>query len=41
MHVPYLDSSVFLEVNHMSRSGELRLLCKGAREYAVSLPRAA
>jgi hypothetical protein len=34
-------TEVFLEVDHMSRSGELRLLCKRAGEYAVSLPRAA
>jgi hypothetical protein len=34
-------TQVFLEVDQMSRSDELRLLCKRAGEYAVSLPRAA
>lgn len=37
----YTWTQVFLEVDHMSRSGELRLLCKRVGEYAVSLPRAA
>ncbi len=30
-------TQVFLEVDQMSRTGELRLLCKTAGEYAVSL----
>lgn len=37
----YTWTQVFLQVDQMSRSGELRLLCKRAGEYAVSLPRAA
>ena len=37
----YSWTQVFLEVDHLSRSGELCLLCKKAGEYAVTLPRAA
>jgi hypothetical protein len=37
----YSWTDVFLEVDHLSRSGELRLLSKKAGEYSVSLPRAA
>lgn len=37
----YTWTQVFLQVDQMSRSGELRLLCETAGEYAVSLPRAA
>lgn len=37
----YSWTDVFLEVDQLSRSGELRLLCKKAGEYAVTLPRAA
>jgi hypothetical protein len=37
----YSWTDVFLEVDHLSRSGELRLLCKKAGEYSVTLPRAA
>lgn len=34
-------TQVFLEVDYLSRSGELCLLCKKAGEYAVTLPKAA
>ena len=34
-------TDVFLEVDHLSRSGELRLLSKKTGEYTVTLPRAA
>ena len=34
-------TEVFLEVDQLSRSGELRLLCKKTGEYTVTLPRAA
>jgi hypothetical protein len=37
----YSWTEVFLEVDQLSRSGELCLLCKKAGEYAVTLPRAA
>ena len=37
----YSWTDVFLEVDQLSRSGELRLLSKRAGEYTVSLPRAA
>ena len=37
----YSWTQVFLEVDHLSRSGELCLLCKKAGEYSVTLPRAA
>jgi len=37
----YSWTQVFLEVDHLSRSGELCVLCKKAGEYAVTLPRAA
>ena len=37
----YSWTQVFLEVDHLSRIGELCLLCKKAGEYAVTLPRAA
>ena len=37
----YSWTQVFLEVDHLSRSGELCLLCKKVGEYAVTLPRAA
>jgi hypothetical protein len=37
----YSWTQVFLEVDHLSRTGELCLLCKKAGEYAVTLPRAA
>jgi exosome complex RNA-binding protein Rrp42 (RNase PH superfamily) len=37
----YSWTDVFLDVDQLSRSGELRLLCKKAGEYAVTLPRAA
>ena len=37
----YTWTQVFLEVDRMSRSGELRLVCKKAGEYSVTLPRAA
>ena len=37
----YSWTDVFLEVDQLSRSGELRLLCKKAGEYAVTLPQAA
>jgi hypothetical protein len=34
-------TQVFLEVDRLSRTGELCLSCKKAGEYIVSLPRAA
>jgi hypothetical protein len=37
----YSWTDVFLEVDQLSRSGELRLLSKKAGEYTVTLPRAA
>jgi hypothetical protein len=37
----YTWTQVFLEVDRMSRSGELRLVSKKAGEYSVTLPRAA
>jgi hypothetical protein len=37
----YSWTQVFLEVDHLSRTGELCLLCKKAGEYAVTLPRVA
>jgi exosome complex RNA-binding protein Rrp42 (RNase PH superfamily) len=37
----YSWTDVFLEVDELSRSGELRLLCKKAGEYSVTLPQAA
>lgn len=37
----YSWTQVFLEVDYLTRTGELRLLCKKAGEYAVTLPRAA
>lgn len=37
----YNWTQVFLKVDQLSRSGELRLLCKRAGDYTVSLPRAA
>jgi hypothetical protein len=37
----YSWTDVFLGVDHLSRSSELRLLCKKAGEYSVTLPRAA
>ena len=37
----YTWTQVFLEVDRMSRSGELRLVYKKAGEYSVTLPRAA
>jgi hypothetical protein len=37
----YSWTDVFLEVDELSRSGELRLLSKKAGEYTVTLPRAA
>jgi hypothetical protein len=37
----YTWTQVFLEVDHLSRTGELRLLQKKAGEYVVTLPRAA
>ena len=36
----YSWSQVFLEVDHLSRTGELRLLCKKAGAYTETLPRA-
>ena len=39
--VSYSWIEVFLEVDELSRTGELRLLCKKAGEYTVTLPRAA
>jgi hypothetical protein len=37
----YSWTDVFLEVDQLSRSGELRLLSKENGEYTVALPRAA
>jgi hypothetical protein len=37
----YSWTEVFLEVDQLSRIGELRLLCKKVGEYTVTLPRAA
>jgi hypothetical protein len=37
----YSWTAVFLEVDKLSRTGELRLLLKKAGEYTVTLPRAA
>lgn len=37
----YTWTQVFMQVDQMSRSGELRLLCKRAGEYTLTLPRAA
>lgn len=37
----YSWTEVFLEVDQLSGSGELRLLCKKTGEYLVTLPRAA
>jgi hypothetical protein len=37
----YTWTQVFLEVDRLSRTGELCLLCKKAGEYVVKLPRAA
>ena len=37
----YTWTQVFLEIDRMSRSGELCLVCKKAGEYSVTLPRAA
>jgi hypothetical protein len=37
----YTWTQVFLEVDRLSRNGELCLLCKKAGEYTVTLPRAA
>lgn len=37
----YTWTQVFLEVDRMSRSGELRLVSKKAGEYSITLPRAA
>jgi hypothetical protein len=37
----YSWTDVFLEVDQLSRSGELRLLSTKAGEYTVTLPRAA
>ena len=37
----YSWTQVFLEVDRLSRNGELCLLCKKAGEYSVTLPRAA
>ena len=37
----YTWTQVFLEVDRLSRSGELSLVCKKAGEYTVTLPRAA
>jgi hypothetical protein len=37
----YSWTDVFLEVDRLSRSGELRLLSKETGEYTVTLPRAA
>jgi hypothetical protein len=34
-------TQVFLEVDRLSRTGEVYLLCKKAGEYTVTLPRAA
>jgi hypothetical protein len=37
----YNWTAVFLEIDQLSRSGELRLLSKKTGEYTVTLPRAA
>ena len=37
----YRWTDVFLEVDQLSRSGELRLLSQKAGEYIVTLPKAA
>jgi hypothetical protein len=37
----YKWTNVFLEVDRLSRSGELRVLHRNAGEYTVTLPRAA
>jgi hypothetical protein len=37
----YTWTEVFMEVDRMSRSGEVCLVCKKAGEYALTLPRAA
>jgi hypothetical protein len=37
----YSWTEVFLEVDQLSRNGQLRLLCKKAGEYTVTLPPAA
>jgi hypothetical protein len=37
----YSWTEIFLEVDQLSRSGKLRLLCKKTGEYTVTLPRAA
>jgi hypothetical protein len=37
----YTWTQVFLEVDRLSRTGDLRLLCKKAGEYSITLPRAA
>ena len=37
----YSWTEVFLEIDQLSRSGELALICKKAGEYTVTLPRAA
>jgi hypothetical protein len=37
----YTWAQVFLEVDRLSRTGELRLLSNKAGEYTVTLPRAA
>jgi hypothetical protein len=37
----YTWTQVFLEVDRLSRTGELWLVCKKAGEYTVTLPRAA
>ncbi len=37
----YTWTQVFLEVDRLSRTGELRLVSKKAGEYSVTLPRAA
>ena len=40
MHILQLDGLIS-PIDQLSRSGELRLLCKKAGEYAVTFPRAA
>ena len=37
----YTWTQVFLEVDRLSRIGELRLLSKKAGEYTITIPRAA
>ena len=37
----YSWSQVFLVVDHLTRTGELSLICKKAGDYSVRLPRAA